>query len=273
MKTSDKLLLILLLSALGIFGAVHLALYARYRQGNFLGEKELNEQGFIKYRGPAPVALSLKGNMIVRIIPSDNFSVEIEKDGGGPGQDGGLNGPKAVIEGVEAAGSRKLSYHADGDTLIIRGNPFPEIDPHGAWQSYFNFPRVNIYAGQLKSIRVSGGMVDLKGEERPGQFHTALFFRNALCWIGESDENYNWKWSPAYYDSVRIQADNSKLVLHANATIKKLTVQLDDGSEIDELKARVDHSSIACSANSRINMTGATLKNLRLPGGLSPPDH
>ena len=272
MKTSDKLLLTFFLSALGIFIAAHLVLYVRYRNGDFLTEKELNKELFITYQGPVPASVSIRGNLLVRIIPSDRFSIEMEKENSlADGE--GIMEAKVAVKGATSGGFQKTGYEIQGDTLILRGSSFPQIDPRGAWQAYDNFPRVNIYAGQLKSIRLSGGMVVLKGEEKPGQFNTDLITRNALLWIGESDENFQMSPAPENYGSIHIHADSSKLFLFPNASVKDLAVQLDGWSEIDEQHARIDRSVIACSANSRINMTGANLKNLRVPTGLSPPDH
>jgi hypothetical protein len=278
MKTSDKLLLCFFLSAVGIFGVVHLTLYAMYRQGDFLSEKELEAERFFQYQGPAPACLSLQGNLLVRVIPSDSFSVEMEKGNTGPDQHGGsgMGTGKIFLKGMAPGGSGSLSYRQEGDSLIISGNIFPETDPGNQWQVYYNYPRVTVHAGQLKSIRLSGGMVILKGGERPDQFHTALLARKTLVWIGEFNENTDQKVSPDNFDSVSIDASNCKLVLHQNASIRQLTAQLKGESWIDDLKARVDRSSISCSPNSRISMTGANLKNLQLPigpAGLSPPDH
>jgi hypothetical protein len=264
MKTSDKLLLISFLSVLGLFGSVHLALYARYSHGDIITEKELRAERFIRYTVPAPLALSLEGGLNVRIIPSDTFSVEMEKAAVGGN---GLEKGTVTVKGMNEESLPELSYRLKGDTLIITGNSTRKVTMHDPWQIYYNnFPRVNVYTGNLKSIRLSGGMAVLKGETRPGLFNTSLSVENALLWIGESYDD-NDKALPAdALDSVSIWAVNSMLVPHRNAVLRKLNVKLDDRSEIDDQQAVIGRSAISYSAGARINMTGANLKNLQPAG-------
>ncbi|HMH24372.1 MAG TPA: hypothetical protein VK563_21470 [Puia sp.] len=265
MKTSDKLILIFFLSALGLLGAVHLALYARYSQGDIVTEKQLNEEQFIRYNGPAPLVLSIEGSLNIRIIPSDTFSVEMEKGAEAAGKGSSLNKGRFDVKGSDPNRSRQLQYQLQGDTLVITGNRNRRGNPHDPWQLYYSFPKVIVHTGPLKSIRVSGGMATLKGEHRPGLLHTDLSVENALLWIGESYEDGNGNLPAESVDALRIHAANSMLVLHRNAVIGSLAAQLDDRSEISDQQARVGRSSIDYSSGSRINITGANLKNLQPP--------
>src|SRR5258708_8626047 len=80
MKTSDKLLLFFFLSVLGLYGAIHLALYARSKQGKMVTSPAQEEGWGIQYKGDAPSFLSLQGNGNVRLIPSDTFFIEFDNN-------------------------------------------------------------------------------------------------------------------------------------------------------------------------------------------------
>ena len=81
MKTSDKLLLGTVLGAMLMFGGASLAVYARYRNGDIITEKEVYRQNHLKTALPAPVWLRIKGIGEVHFIPADTFAIEYEKEG------------------------------------------------------------------------------------------------------------------------------------------------------------------------------------------------
>ena len=113
MKTSDKLLLTAALSSLGILGLVQVTLYAKYRSGNFVTEKELHAEQFTVYKMAAPEYLSVQGLLRVHIIPSDSFYIEVEKNTDFP-----RSGPVMIVKGVRVPGPAAIAYHVEGDTFI-----------------------------------------------------------------------------------------------------------------------------------------------------------
>jgi hypothetical protein len=54
MKTSNKILLIFFLSAIGVLGAVHLALYAKFSKGEIFTGEDREKEIFIANDGAAP---------------------------------------------------------------------------------------------------------------------------------------------------------------------------------------------------------------------------
>jgi len=89
---------------------------------------------------------------------------------------------------------------------------------------------------------------------------------NTLLWIGESYDNNNDPQSAQSLDSVQVHAVNSMLVLHHNAMLRKFSASLDDRSEISDQQATIGHTVVSYSDGSRLNITGANLKNLHPSG-------
>ena len=109
MKTSNKLMLSILITGIGILSALHLALFANYKQGIIQTEKELNEEQFTTHRMKTPKWLSMKGHFRVEITPSDHFHIDVENE------------------------HPEIDFRQAGDSLIISGYTAGVKEPHGAW--------------------------------------------------------------------------------------------------------------------------------------------
>jgi hypothetical protein len=254
MKTSNKLLLIFFLSALGIFGAVHLALYAKYSTGD-ISVEHADELQTIDTKGSAPAFLSLKGNLNVRIIASDTFSVEWTK------QDG-----------------EKISKRLSGDSLIISADMNVMRDPHNQWQQFDDFPWLTVHCGPLKKMQLSGVLALMKGGPSYGKLALAMWLTDTQLLMGEPDDQgpdvqkiglgKETGHPREFYDSIDIHSVNSNLIMNDNTVIHDLHMQLDDRSELHENNAEIDRPEIRYGDHSRITLSGANLRKLTAP---APP--
>jgi hypothetical protein len=249
MTTSNKLLLIFFLAVSGIFGAVHLALYARYSMGN-ISARNADELQVIDPGGSAPVVLSLKGNLNVRIIPSGAFFVEwVQRDG------------------------EKISKRRSGDSLIISGNMNVMRNPHNQWQQYDDFPWITVHCGQLKKMQLSGVLAMMKGRPSSNKFPLALGLTDTQLVMGEPDDQRSEiqigphatraGHSREFYDSLDIHSVNSNVVMNKNIVIHDLHVQLDERSELHEFDAEIDRPEILYADHSQITLSGTNLRKLK----------
>jgi hypothetical protein len=247
MKRSDKLLLIFCLSVLVIFGAVHLALYASYRNGNIT--RGSDKETVVSHKDAAPALLWLNGNLNVRIIPSDTFSVQ-----------------------WDSREAEKITQRQSRDSLVITGDSIGNSsrrNPHSQWQDYQDFPWITVYCGQLKRIALSGLIAIVNGEKKPGVFAVELWLANTQILFGDPGEmgdprEMNYTPHPfAFYGAVDIHAANSKLLLYRNTVIHTLTAQLDDRTELNELNAQIDSPEIHYADHSMITLDGANLKKMK----------
>jgi hypothetical protein len=249
MKTSNKILLISSLSALGIFGAVHLALYAKYARGDFSSGSP-DEKMTTLFAGPAPAVLYLEGSLNVRFLPSDSFSVECAK-----ADEDRIN--------MRQSGD---SFHVIGDTNITR-------NPHTSWQQFDYFPWVTVHCGRSKKIQLSGVIALIKGTSSAGSFALELGITNTQLVMGEPDDNAPGIHKLAlgaqtgrkleFYDKLDIRSVNSNVVMNANSVIRDLDIQLDDRSEMHDFDAQIDSPLISYSAHSQIDLSGANFKKLK----------
>jgi len=239
MKTSDKLLLTLALLILGTFGAVHLTLYARMKAGHVLSVH--SQSGWRPaYKGKAPHLMILEGRINVKVMPSDSFLIEIQEEAEG-----------------------KVSYHPAGkDSLVVKGDSILSINPHSYFQQYNDRPWITVHAPPHTNIRLNGVLALLQGSSQPGKLDLHVQSIYSQLWLGETYGSTGTDYPTQYYDSVQVQAENSKLVLHQNATIHKLSVRLDELSEIIDQITTIDSIYIQHTPHSRINLTGDNLDKL-----------
>jgi hypothetical protein len=254
MKTSDKLLLTFSLSSLGIFGLVHLSLYAKYNRGDFTTPhtpQEINKDQFSRHPMPAPGFISVVGLLRVNIIPSDTFAIELENQNN--------DGPHVVLNGIEL----KASYHLDGDTLIINGvNHLDKISEMVQNNSGVvgALPQVNIYCRRLKMITAENAYLTVTGEDHPVMSTASLLIKDAICLIGTIHAESQ---SPAiHYDSHRIASVNSTVKLRKNVDIKRLGIQLDDNSLLEDGRDNIGRQHFEYTDRSSFHLSGRNLKRL-----------
>ena len=261
MKTSDKILLISSLSSIGIFGLVHLALYAKYRRGDILMEKNLHAQQLAVHPIPAPRWLVVRGLLRTHIIPSDSFAIEF------------LDGMDEVrrIRLKQAGGlfPEKVEepfYHREGDTLFIEGDKGQEIDQQFASQMRpAPFPIVNVYCRGLELIEMEGGQITLVGGTRARPAGANLAIRNGVLWVGQyhsqADKDY-----PDLFDTVQVRASGSTVMLNNPVMVARLQANLTNHSLIDDRNIDIGQLALNCDSTSKVSFTGKNLQKLRPAG-------
>jgi len=256
MKTSNQLLVITSVSALGIFGLAHLALYGEYKQGNIIPETQLRNEQFRRYDLPEPQYLFIQGLLFVTIIPSDTFHIELEN------KDVPSMGPKASLLGEETGDPPQPTYRIAGDTLLIMGARASKIartlDPELPW----NFPQVNIYCRNVPAILVENGQVFLKGSVRHAPGFRQLQLRDAICGVGKRPAGGNEQEHPDNFDTLRIDAANSVVVLNQPANIRSLSMRMDNRSELRDRNAEIGKISLDCADKAVIILSGKNQKKI-----------
>lgn len=270
MKTSDKLLLGFSLASLGMFGGIHLVLYAEYKNGNILEEKELHNEQFNRFRMPQPRYLSLQGTIWVNILPSDSFYVEFPKKTKYPGDGFFLrtkNEPDPALP----------RYQQKGDTLTIisSNNGAPVHHPFADPGYEASVLVINVYCRGLQEIDLRNGQVILRGAGSASRLVTArLRLENSTLWVGDAmydrgeypgSQNPNpAPGSKENFDSLDVESLNSVILLNHIADIRSLNIRLDKGSEFNDQLGSVEQLTIGCSRDSRISLGGDNLKKAQL---------
>jgi len=261
MKTSDKILLISSLSSIGIFGLVHLALYAKYRRGDILMEKTLHAQQLAVHPMSAPRWLVVSGLLRTHIIPSDSFAIEFLGDLDDvrmmrPKQPGGLF-PEKTTEPF---------YHREGDTLFIEGDKSQDIDQRYANQMMQGpFPVVNVYCRGLELIEMQGGQITLVGGTRARPASVNLAIRNGILWVGQNHSRFD-KDYPDLFDTVQFRASGSTVMLNNPVMAARLQASLTNHSVMDDRNIDIGQLALDCDSSSKAGFTGKNLKKLRPAG-------
>jgi hypothetical protein len=265
MKTSDKLLSGFSLASVGLFGVLHLVLYAEYKSGNILDENKLHEEQFNRFQVSQPRYLLLRGTIWVNIFPSDSCYIEFPKEAVPPGD--------GFFEKTKNESDPALPrYQQKGDTLVIDGNNNQPIHRPFADAGYqASMTVINVYCRGLREICVRNGQVMLKGAGGAAAPVTGrLTVDNSTLWIGDRIYEQNGRVispnpHPApepkeEFDSLDIESYNSIVLLNGPAHVRSLHIQLANGSELNDQQGSVERLAIGYSRDSRINLGGDNLK-------------
>lgn len=246
MKTSDKIILFSTLTAIGLFGGAHLLQYARYRAGDILTYKDLNREDYVPHTGTQPAWLILEGPMRASIVPADSFHFDLAKKD-----------------------LSSFGYRQSGDSLIIGADERLIKNPHQGWNDYLLFPAINIYCPVLRGIRIRNGFAVLQNEQgRPG-ISVSLELDSSQLWVGAYNQDRDSVIQTEPYDSIRINAVNSAIVLNRQAYVKALDLRLDDRSDLVDRFSRFDTARIQGEKNTNIHLKGSNFKKIRW----DEPDH
>jgi hypothetical protein len=224
MKTSNKILLGGLLTILLVLLAVDVAIYARYKAGNYIpfSESEKTEATQVKeFPNDRSIDIRFLTNVVVRI--GDRMKVEQFEDNNG----------KVVL--TEKGGRVELSLK----------------DSIGA-DRFFNY--VIIYVPENTTISTYKAYVKVEGQEGTKIHHLNFMASGGQIAFSQAKNMLQ-------IDSLSVDAANQATIDLENARIHKMTVQLnaselnDNGAIIQELKLNADSAS-------RINLQYKNLSNL-----------
>jgi len=262
MKKSNKLLLLTAVLPLIILSLVHLSLYARYKAGNFVTEKQLHSERYERKELPAPVVLWVRGVDYVDVIPSDTFAVEYDKEIT-------RKRTQVVQAGIPASSYLPgLHYSRRGDTLEIVGfetDTLALFSNPGQPQPAHTFPHITLYCRGIRTMAFEVVHVTLQQEKRPALAPDSRLILKNSSFSLEDPEPFRYSPIPYYYDALRVEeAESSSLLLSPNAVLRDLTVELNSSSFIDDNNAKIEALHIQCEEHSKINLNGANLRKVQM---------
>jgi hypothetical protein len=178
----------------------------------------------------------------VTIIPSDSFSIHWEK---------GVDG--------------KLNWRSTGDSLILETFQPGLVDAFDEGEPIGSLP-LTVYCGQLQHIGLSRGVARIDGTKGPARFAIDLHVQEAKLRFGGYFIFNDDTWAlpqREYYDSIRIDATHSNILLQQNVSIRSLYVRLADSSQIKDGKANIEKPEIHYSDDSRLDLSGSIIRQLK----------
>ena len=235
MKTSNKLLLGILLTMLILTSVVQLMVYAKFKRGEYAKFNREQFQPMTTLELPAVHFISVKGLGGCAVMPADKLKVEIPKDDAGP-----------------------LKYQVVNDTLVIIGDSTQTVDlERGSRNNHL----VNIYLsasvqlkGSFSSFRVWGTTDSVTAPS-----YTIGLYKNSNMFF-----DYNGpKSSSGYFNQVNVNSEQSTIDLNKHIILNDLKLQLFDNSRMNDNGGIARKMAIDADNSSFINLSGKNIKALK----------
>jgi hypothetical protein len=239
MKTSNKILLSVLLAAILILTGLHLALYAKIKNSDFVSSGKIPDE-MERYSLPVIKNVSITGLVNCQLISyGEQPGIEIHKEG-----------------------KRRISYKVEGETLVITGDSTAtkETYEHGERNNVLVNLRLPATA-QIKlaygSLWLSGGYdsahapsyaIELATDAYLGIMHhepeaTNVFFNSLNLVINKSSIELNNK---TVIDELHVQSHASHFICQ-QASIRQMTMNVDSKSTVfmqeTNLKSLIERSN------------------------------
>jgi hypothetical protein len=251
MKTSDKILLYSTLSAVGLFIATDLLQFAKYRSGDILDFKALQQRDYSRHVLAGIQWLVLDGPIRSTLRPGENDSLEFD---------------------VNKLQEGHLDWVRRGDTLILSAKGIRLRTAHDNWLAFEDYVAVRVYSPQLKGVYANNGHVSLDNEARRAGLSAHFVIDSTLLWIGAYDRDSDEVYSVEPWDTISVRGVNSSFILNKQAHVKELGLVLDGRSEVTDRLSVVDTGFIQGDSNTVIQLRGKNFDKIRLSrAGRSSP--
>lgn len=236
MKTSNKILVGAVLTIMLVLAAVHIALYAKYKKGDFVTRQQLHEERYVKQTLKGVTNIRLSGLANVDIMPSDTFVLEIENQGK----------------------DHEITVEQKGDSLILNGgNSFK--DKEGKINLTRSYYSVILHLPSGASIITNESEVRIKGAK--DTISAPLYSINGNNTEFTFGETRNGKPGGSYYKSIDLYNRNGRVLFFNDVMLGNLSLHLTNGSTEDQ---GMQAESIALEADdqSTVSLKGNNLKKI-----------
>jgi hypothetical protein len=238
MRTSNKILLSVFLTAIFIYASIHIALYAKYKSGDFVTMKTVHHDEYITPHLTPVHYIVASGITNFSIIPSDTLRLEIEK--------GDTYGVRFTIAGDS------LILH--GDTTVTRNDSTKDIIRSSR--------EVKLYLPASENITLDFCSVELHTADdssKAKSYRFSILNETSLRLTYNDYENAKAK----YINSIFIKADNSSSIEFAARTEIKEADLILNNSKFEDNNAQIGNLAIDADKSSEVKLSGANLQLLK----------
>lgn len=231
MKTSNKILLVTFFTVLLIMVGVHVALYAKYKKGDFAA---VNDEMWPMNM----ISQSLTGVKYVIIDNVDNLNIEA-------GDSSELQYEKPTKDDEKI-----LSVTTKADTLFINGKTGSSVVAR--W-----YRRMNLTVAGLLPVRITNSKLDISRGKTNQAMAMDISLDETLMEVNNnSQETMN-------FSTLKVNAVNGSQINLFNTTINSLDVTLRNSS-LEETTLNTDSIKIATDASSKIELSGKNLQKAKI---------
>lgn len=229
MKTSNKILLGAFLTALLLLISVHIAIYAKYKKGDYT---EVTDAMWM----PNMATISLQDVKFVTVDNIENVSLHLS------------DSSKLQYDKPGEKEENILTFTKVADTLFVAGKN--NHNNGGRW-----YRQAHLYLADglpLKAINTNLHLIEKSG--------SAATFSLSL---DNSSININGSGDAAPFGLARISAVNASRIFISEAAVSQLSVQLHN-STLEENLLKADSISIQTDAASQIKLRGENLMKAKI---------
>ena len=229
MRTSNKILLALLIVPMAILSIIHAAIFTQYKRGHYITMKAYRDTRFEKNSFNNIPFIVLSGLDNVNIYPSDTLKLEIEK-----------------------SERRSLKYKLQGDSIIN--------NPDGIKENLNNPQEVNLYLPNTEYIKVTNCEIRIEPVKDSSQSKSYAFYLNSSSHLSISNNNLQDS-SKKYFNKLLINANGNSFVdLSGYLNVHELRLKLSNSSQFDDQNSFINTIDINADKKSTIKLTGENLK-------------
>lgn len=237
MKTSNKILVGLVLTIALILTAIHVGLYARYKKGEFYTMESLHEEAYEKHSISGVNKISVSGLQVFDIIPSDTLMLEIEKH----------NNNNNIVRFVQK-----------GDSLVIAGDTAVR-ENDGSIQRLRSYQSVILHLPASFAVTIKNCDAHFKGAGDTAK--APSFDLNVFESSVTFGETRNSGTGISYFNKINMVAVNGNMVFFNDVVTKELSVSL-RAAQLEDQGMDVNKITVDADNNSSVNLKGVNLKKL-----------
>lgn len=231
MKTSNRILLATLILTLLILTAIHIALFARLKSGNYTVIKDPMRAGFEEHVLNNVNYVMMDGLDNVDVIPADTLSLGLRR------QDAG-----------------RVNYKVSGDTLLI------QLDSSEITGQQHDYLPVQLSIPSVIPVEARACAINLNGARDSVKAATNTFIlKQSILGFNRQQENYKQYWKQLSI----VATDESNISLDPLSCIDSAVIQLTH-SNLDDNRAIFQKLTITTDDNSKLSLTTSNLKKATL---------
>ncbi|NII27134.1 hypothetical protein HB364_18750 [Pseudoflavitalea sp. X16] len=235
MRTSNKILLSLLLTTILLFASLFLAVRVKFANGNMVERKDVVNPWSDEYKIKEEIkSVSISGQMDMVIIPSDSVKIVIGK-----------------------MGDSLVRYRIKDGVLVIDMDT-AKIHPNQNGETVVVFNHIELFLPNVDSIHVANSRLQFRRVMTSAPIKPVYNFelKNTTLTVEQDYRNT----SPTFYDSIRINAGpSSEVFFNGHTNIGSASIKL-KGAKFDDMDARFDKLSIQADSLSSIKLKGYNLR-------------
>lgn len=239
MRTSNKILLGLFLTAILLFAGLFITVRVKFANGNMMERKDVGNPWSDEHKIKEEIkSVSISGQMDMTIIPSDSAKIVIGK-----------------------MGDSLMRYRVKDGVLVIDMDT-TKIHPDQNGQTVMIYNHIELFLPNVDSIHVANSRIGLRKVTGSVQTKTVYNFEldNTDLTI---EHDYRFP-DTTVYDVVLVNASHNSTV-HFNGPLRVASAAIKlKGANFEDRQAYFDELSIQSDSSSSINIKGHNLRKAKI---------